>query len=808
MFSPRRDAAFPNHGISPTTFCLPRQRPRNWTVSRYSRLAVVQNGAKARQSFDPGYGFDLTAPRTVAVQSGVWSGTSRPYPRGALALFTTTLFLSALLMFLLEPMVGKMVLPLLGGAPAVWNTCMLFFQTVLLAGYAYAHASTAWLGVRRQAVLQSAIVLAPLAVLPVAIAAPGGAPASGPIGWLLLVLTIAVGLPFFTLATTAAVLQKWFSATRHPSAHDPYFLYAASNLGSLVALLSYPVLVEPWLPLRGQSTVWAWGYALYAVLALGCAAVVWRGPAAPAVNGGPLTRPAPLSAGTRARWVLLAFAPSSLMLAVTTYLSTDVAAIPLLWIVPLALYLLTFVAAFSGASARATALANRALPVVVLPLALMMVGRLGGPLALVTPLHLFAFTAAAMVCHGELARSRPQTGHLTQFYLWIAVGGALGGLFNTLVAPLVFTGIIEYPLVLVLACLLRPGAREPGESRSRLAAASLPALVGALSAGIVLWANQGGVSARLFLAAMAVPAVVTFSQSRRARRFAASLALMLLAGQFAGDGYGARQHTERTFFGVYRVRVDASTDGGYRYILHGTTLHGLQSLDPSRRDEPLAYYHRGGPAGQAFDALPAASRGRIAVVGLGAGALAAYAAPLQRWRFYEIDPAVERLARDPRYFTYLGDCGDRCDVVLGDARLSLAAEPDGAYDLIVLDAFSSDAIPVHLVTRDALALYRAKLAEGGALLFHISNRHLALAPILARLAAVHGLVTRVRDEPAAGVRAGRGTLPSEWLVMAASEADLGPLARDSGWTTPTPGAGTPVWTDDFSNVLGALRIRR
>ncbi|HSL23131.1 MAG TPA: fused MFS/spermidine synthase [Vicinamibacterales bacterium] len=733
---------------------------------------------------------------------------------GAVVLFTATLFLSASLLFLIEPMVGKMVLPLLGGAPGVWNTCMVFFQAMLLAGYAYAHGSTAWLGVRRHSLAHALLVLVPLFLLPVTIGE--AAPVSGnPIVALLSILFVAVGLPFFVLSTTAAVLQKWFSTTDHPSAHDPYFLYVASNLGSLLALVAYPVVVEPVLAVRNQTRLWAIGYAVYAVLGVACAAVVWRQrPAVGAAAARTATADSdaeavPVGWLARGRWLVLSCVPSSLMLAVTTFMSTDVAAVPLLWIVPLSLYLLTFVLAFSRALEISTRIADRALPLLIVPLTLILVGRLGGPLLLMVPLHLLTFVAAALVCHGALARSRPHTRHLTEFYLWIAIGGMLGGVFNTLVAPVIFTSIAEYPIALVLACLLRPRrATGPGTNRPQTRTIGawphlVPAAAGVLTLGVILWANQSAPSARAFVAALGVPAALAFTQRRRPLAFGAAIGLMLLAGIPAQDGYGTVQHAERTFFGVYRVRLDEA--GGFRFILHGTTLHGMQRLDPERQQEPLAYFHRKGPFGQAFAALPAAARPRVAVVGLGAGALASYARPAQHWTFFEIDPAVERIARNPDYFTYLRACGSRCAVVIGDARLQLARMPEQSYDLIVLDAFSSDAIPMHLVTSEAMGLYRSRLADRGAIVFHISNRHLKLAPVVARIAAAHGLVALEQEEPTAVVSAGDGKIPSQWMAMAATAEDLGALTHDTRWVTPAIPEGTPLWTDDFTNIFSVLR---
>jgi spermidine synthase len=728
--------------------------------------------------------------------------------------FTATLFGSAFLLFLVEPMIAKMVLPLLGGSPSVWNTCVVFFQAMLLAGYAWAHGTTGRLGARRQSVLQVALAIAPLAVLPFSIRQLSGPPADGsPVVWLLAVLLLSVGLPFFVLSTSAAVLQKWFSTTDHPAANDPYFLYAASNVGSLLALLAYPVLIEPRFTLQQQARVWSAGYAVYLVFAIACATIVWRQRAngvdaqANAPRGAADARvlscdAASITWSTRLRWLALACVPSSLMLGVTTYLSTDIAAIPLLWVVPLALYLLTFVVAFSSWSVRAMKVSDRLLPLALLPMAMTMLGRAGAPLPLAIVLHLGGFVGIGLVCHGLLAASRPSTRHLTEFYLWIAVGGMVGGLFNSLLAPVVFTSIVEYPIAVVAACLLRVRFTEQKLWIDRRALAiGIPVAVAVVSLAAVLWANATLPTARMFMVSLSVPAILAFTVARRPMSFAISIGLIFLAGLLFNPGFGAVEHAERTFFGVYRVHVDHQ--GGYRYLLHGTTLHGLQRTDPARRGETLSYYHPTGPVGDVFAALPAAARYRVGVIGLGAGVIAGYAKPNQYWTFFEIDPAVERIARDPRFFTYLSTCGSRCDVALGDARLSLLRARDGEFDLIVLDAFSSDAIPMHLLTAEALALYRQKLAPGGALLFHVSNRHLVLAPVVGRLAAAAGLTVVHRHDPNGDPSIAK--IASNWMVLTRSASDLGALAARKDWVAPQVFASTPLWTDDFTNIFSVLR---
>lgn len=727
--------------------------------------------------------------------------------RALVLMFSATLFLSAFLMFLIEPMIARMVLPLLGGAASVWNTCLVFFQGMLLCGYAYAHGATTLLGPRRHAAAHMLVVLAPLLLLPVALSAGTPPPTQNPSGWLLATLLTSIGLPFFALSTSAAVLQKWYSATDDAGARDPYFLYAASNLGSFAALVAYPLVVERTLRLQQQAHLWTFGYGLLAILTVGCAIVVWR-------TGGRAAQPSTAAADAlpaealtwarRARWTVLAFVPSSLLLAVTTYMSTDVASVPLLWMVPLCVYLGTFVVAFSPSAAPARRLAARLMPMAVITLALVLIAQMNQPVSLVIPLHLVVFAVVALACHGEVAQDRPAPSRLTEFYFWISLGGMLGGLFNALLAPILFTSIVEYPLVLVVACLVRRAAATPPSRSTWVWDAGWVAVVFALAAASVVVNGRFGSVSRFLILGAAVPALLAFSQQRRPIRFAGCVAALLVSGVLVQSPFGQAVFAERTFFGVYRIRVDERLN--YRFMFHGPTLHGMQSASEGRRTESLSYFHKAGPIGQVFAAVPVAtSTPQVGIVGLGVGSLASYAGAAQRWVFYEIDPAVERVARDAAYFTYLRDCGARCEVVIGDARVSLGRARPGQFGLIILDAFSSDAIPIHLLTREALAVYVSRLAPGGVIALHISNHHLSLSPVLGRLAQAQGLAALWQREPATAGSFSDGKFPSEWMVLARDSADFGALARDPRWLPPVVEARTPLWSDDFSNILSVLR---
>lgn len=743
-------------------------------------------------------------------------------------LFATTALLGAFLLFLVEPMFARMVLPLLGGAPAVWNTCLVFYQLALLAGYLYAHLAGRR-PPRQQVILQIAIVAVAGVLLPIAIRGSVAPPATAsPIPWVFRILVTSIGLPFVVLATTGPLLQRWFALLGNRAGGSPYSLFAASNVGSFVALLGYPFFIEPLLRLRTQSMVWSLGYAAYGLLIALCGAAIWRvdpqlvrpepvarTPPAQRVRRGKVAVPAepeddPWAA--RLRWLGLAAIPSSLMMSVTTFISTDVGSVPLLWVVPLALYLLTFVLAF----AERQPIPRRAIawlfpPAVVLIVALVIAPPVY-PVTMIV-LHLTAFFIVALACHMELAASRPPAESLTEFYLWLSGGGAIGGMFNALLAPLIFLNPFEYPLAALSACLLLPNALQARDderpsSVRRIGGFVVVAVPLLMVAGLVLFVQRYDASlpsdpfsryAIIFLP----PCLAAFLMVRAPLRMGVALATIVVAGAFVRFDNRVPIHLERSFFGVHRVLFS----GHERVLLSGTTNHGAQSIDPALKCEPLTYYSRKGPVGQL---LSAATEGgatkRFGVVGLGTASLAAYAAPGQRWTFFEINPVVERIARDPEYFTYLRDCAPDARIVTGDARLMLVDEPDSSFDVLLLDAFSSDAIPVHLMTLEAMELYFRKLAPGGLLAVHVSNRYLDLAPVVGATAQRAGLVAVMQvHSPSPDQRAISTEIsPSRWVVVARGRADLGPLAAEPRWQLLDGSAG-PVWTDDYSNVLGVLR---
>ncbi len=842
--------------------------------------------------------------------------------------FALTLLASATLLFLVQPMFAKMVLPKLGGTPMVWNTCMVFYQAALLGGYLYAHLATKWLGTRRQAALHLAILCLPWLVLPIGVAASWTPPGNAPIPWLMIwlmtLMVASVGLPFFVVSASAPMLQAWFADTGHPAGKDPYFLYAASNLGSMAALIAYPLWVEPRLRLAEQSLWWMAGYGVLMVLTVGCAAMLWRsrGAAASAPAEAPpeeedrLT-PAPTLV-LRLRWLALAFAPSSLLLGVTTFISTDIAAVPLLWVMPLALYLLTFVIVFArwnnflqrligrwqaalrddaGSASRGWLarmgrrtlswlvsflnphwFAVRLQPLLVVLLVILFYQSVSGKSAAKLILvHLVAFFVTALVCHGELARSRPKTKYLTEFYIWMSVGGVLGGLFNTLVAPVAFETVIEYPLVVAVACTLRPRPRLPRwPIVARWLDVLIPSVLFFLLAGLVAF-NQHDEKRKLFpwvgelnqrldgvfgrgleglvhwvpevnkrldkwvpaervnewlhlslpkewdleeeLLVLVLGSLIALVLQRRPLRFGLAVGMVVLVNYL---WYGVASYnrdypviyTDRTFFGVVRVKERKVEKEGQvtllkHTLIHGSTNHGEQRLDPEWRRKPLSYYFPTSPLGQVFDKLidPVQCK-QIGVTGLGTGTTSCYAKAGQTITYFEIDPGIVKMARNTDLFTYLHDAeavaGAEVKIKLGDARLTLRGEPEAYYDILVMDAFSSDAIPIHLITKEAIELYFEKLKPNGVLMVHISNRHLDLAPVLGNLARELNLVARRCDDPASLEESLEGKFSSDWVLLVRNEKRLGSLADDPHWVMIGPDEKVGVWTDDFSNILTVL----
>ena len=835
-----------------------------------------------------------------------------------LVVYSATIFLSAMLLFMVQPLVGKILLPYLGGTPAVWNTCMVFFQALLLGGYYYAHRLKRVPSLKTQLIIQAVIL--GLAIIPlsafgfrVEMLAKTILPTpteSNPIPWLLAVLLLTTGLPFFVVSTTAPLLQRWFAGTNHPAARDPYFLYAASNLGSMSTLLAYPFLIEPALSIGQQALVWTVGFILYGILIAACGFLASASPATNRTNEAEFDGATPEKApglATITGWVALAFIPSSLMIGCTTHLTTDIAPIPLLWILPLALYLLTFILVFSripgwvylagclllplsilllqsGAFleiGRAGSIADipaalakacesgvnlKALDLAMLLGLPLLAGLLGGTpnrqhifwvlllpitLLLVTALpglkrtieipeqqaiiwHLALLLAASMVCHGELARDRPSATHLTSFYLAMSMGGVLGGIFNTMVAPLAFHRVVEYPLVAALACLMIPGFDvSPGRAWLRGLTQTGVAAIGA-GVGVLLLA-------------------IGFVSIDDARRWAANWLPRDKNPAFAWvhsiiDNNLLERHLleKRNFFGSFTIQESvhpasfwfplAETEVHetltYHKMLHGTTNHGMQIFAPEcMRRETVTYFHKTGAIGQLFESISERQTRmgrpqRLAVLGVGTGTLAAYAEKDWTLTLFEIDPEVVNTSyRDPqdRYFTFLRDAerrGAKVEVKLGDGRKLIERHDasQGKFDVLFMDAFASDSVPVHLLTREAFQSYFDKLEDDGMVVVNIANRYLNFEPVLANLVETMGWSMLIQGGYGIDRIDKYGT---NWVVISRRREHTG-ILPDLGrrfdldgeepwfesWRTGEARPDLGVWTDDYSNIVGIFKWAR
>lgn len=732
-----------------------------------------------------------------AVSSETEVGGSRR-PDGLAVLFCLAAFLGAALLFVVQPLIARLLLPAYGGSPGVWSTSSLFFQVLLLAGYAYAHVSVARFGRLWQPRTHVLVLLIPLVALPIALP-DGFDPGSSPIATLLTTLALVIGLPFVVLSTTGPILQTWYSWAQGRGSDDPYFLFAASNLGSFVGLLAYPFVIEPTMTLDQQRAGWSWAFVAYGVAMMACAMTAIRRGAG---SSGAVVPPVPtireaIPAARVLRWGAWAFLPSAMMLAITSHITTDVAAFPMLWVLPLAIYLATFVVAFGRRARRVGAGSARA--AVALGLAAATASALPGAALTVIPeiaLQLVMLGSVGYVAHARLAADRPDPAHLTYYYLVISVGGALGGLLNGLIAPLVFDRVLEYPLVMLAVPFLLVGLdQSEGSWLDRLANRQLVWSVGllglaAVAATGVVSALRAGADIALvpWAAVLLLVGVLAVRMSAQPRLLCAVLVVLFGAPMAVQQVQSLDQ--SRTFFGSYQV-LDR---GGQHILVHGTTVHGTQFLD-DRGTEPTTYYSRGGPLGDVFTS---GEYPRVGAIGLGVGTLIAYGDPTMHFTFFEIDSEVVRIAEDPSLFRYLSDSPSESDMVVGDGRLEVAKEPDGAFDLLVLDAFSSDAIPVHLLTLEAMRTYAAKLAPDGLLAVHISNRVFGLEPVLR--AAARDLGWSAATRRGGG---GPGAVESEWVVLSPDPSSVEALVDAKGWQALD--GDEVVWTDDFSSLLAVLK---
>ena len=725
--------------------------------------------------------------------------------------FIAAIFVSAALLFAVQPMFTKMVLPRLGGAAAVWSVAMVFFQTTLLAGYAYAHALTRFAPGRTSIFVHLAVMALACFALPLHIAAGWGLPpADGEAIWLLGLFAVSIGLPFFALAANGPLLQAWFVRTGHPAAKDPYFLYAASNVGSFLALISYPLVVEPFVRLGDQTLSWSAGFIVLILLIAACGALLWRSPdrmpKTETTGAGATAAPTWREIAT---WIALAAVPSGLLIAVTAHIATDVAAVPLLWIAPLALYLLTFVIAFQTRPIVPHRLVVGVQPffilaLVVLTLALPVTSTLG-----LIALHLAVLFFSALMCHGELARRRPAPRHLTAYFMWISAGGMIGGIATGLAAPHLFSWVAEYPILIVLALLCRPGGGLPVRGSGQVLL--FAGLAAALVLAVVIKNYDVGFDYRMYLVCVGVVLGLTAKYWRLPLAFAALVAFLLFANTYFNETPAI--YKVRNFFGVLRV-VDTA-DGNYRVLWHGTTAQGTQRIrdedgNPiSGPPEMIAEFFEGAGIAQTLNAVHAKAAAPInfAVVGLGTGTLACQVRPGDTLTYYEIDPDIARIARDPKLFNYFTECAPETKVVLGDARLRLADAPDGGYDLIFVDAFIGAAIPVHLLTREAMALYFKKLKPNGIVAMHVSNLNLELASVAAGIAGANGAIARIYDGGDVQANPDMQHWVPRVAAIARKDEDFGALATSPFWPVRAPDPAQRVWTDDYSNIVGAI-LRR
>lgn len=723
-------------------------------------------------------------------------------------LFIGTSFVGSFLLFLVEPLVARLALPRVGGAPAVWNSALVVYQALLLAGYAYAH----WLGraqPRTQAVVQLGLFAIAAATLPIGLLAGEPTPHSNIFLWVPWLLTASVGPLFFVMSAQAPLMQRWYAIAGE---NDPYPLYVASNLGSFAGLLCYPLAVEPWMAVHEQRWAWSAGYVLLATLVAACAVRAARGtaPAEEAAASEP-----PPSARDAIHWCGLAAVPSGLILSTTLHLTTDIASIPLLWVIPLALYLVSFSIAFSTRRAPARAI-TRIAPLTLIVASAFVFLQSSGLTLVAAAVALVTLFAVSTTLHSQLFELRPHHSKLTIFYLFLALGGVIGGAFCALVAPLIFDWAYEYPLLLLAAaCLMTsPSPFErianvwTGDAASRRVTGIGIALVLAVALvgkGLLVQ----GVSASSSVLFLVILGVALFGIGNRPLFTASILGLMFVGGGWERLELSATPGAlTRSYFGIYAVQPDGRDA---RMLVHGTTLHGVQDLgSPERERIETSYYAPLSGVGLAMKAAPQlfGDHARIDAVGLGAGTLACYARPGQDWTFYEIDPAVVRIASNPKQFTFLSRCLPHVRIVVGDARLSLAAASAGGADVLVVDAFSSDAIPIHLLTREAFNVYRRRLVANGLLVIHITNRFLDLKPLVSALAANSGWHAVELDYAPSPAGRRLHEAGSSWIALSPSGSTIDKLIANGGaWIALKPTARSTPWTDDYASVLPLFRWR-
>jgi MFS family permease len=789
-------------------------------------------------------------------------------------LFTLTVFLSAGLLFAIQPMIAKSLLPVFGGGSSVWTTCMLFYQTLLLLGYLYAHILMTRFGRRSQMIIHSTLLVLAL-VVGVLFDTPQ-APANAstfPVPWLILQLTLISGLPFFAISSAGPLIQGWFARTGHHRAHDPYFLYAASNTGSLIGLLAYPIIFEPMFGLSDQRRYWLIGFGVFIFLAMYAASKTLKpnhetpkqakrrqkmearsAVVAPSPDEDDASKSdtQPLSGVVdwkrRLYWIYLAFIPSTMLLGVTTYITTDVVSLPLLWVLPLVLYLITMIIAFGTHAKRAVKDFTRPMVMLIIgAMILMMANELNaeGSMIMIVLIELLLLFAIGIVCHGKLAMDRPSTKHLTEFFLLMSVGGAMGGMFNGIIAPLFFKTNLEYPIALVFAISVLPWSKDlVGMNAKKVMRIKLTRRIGIPMASIVyvivigffgleitgwidgLFSNNqsAGAPVNMTLVALitSVPALMVYLAWKDGLASAVTLLLPMIAIQYSDINDYSTVYRARTFYGLHQVTKQDLYDKQIERVVpihvihHGTTMHGIQYMDPELELEPLGYYHFNGPCGIIMRTIKEMrpDGARIGIMGLGSGAISVHGRTNDEIVFFEIDPEVERIARDPALFSYLEKAPAKIEVRLGDGRkLIEESEEIGEekYDLIHADAFSSDSIPVHLLTKEAIELYYRRLTPDGMVVLHISNRYLDLMPLAYELARSSGnIAPLIADETESDIPDEERMyhFPSRWVVLT-KNVDTAQRLLDAGMGSYTIDEEDRIklWTDDFSNIISLINWR-
>lgn len=694
-----------------------------------------------------------------------------------------------------------MLLPYFGSSPNVWNTCMFFFQGILLLGYYYSHKSSTIFRLSTQTKIHTLLLGITLFFLPVQIPSywsPG--PNTNPIFVLVLLMTITILFPFLLLSCNAPLLQKWVSQTTLKENKNPYYLYAASNSGSLLALLAYPFIIEPNFKLLDQSKLWMYFYWVYCVLLILCAITANKSFNKEHHSEDKTT----LNFKQKLYWIFLSFIPSSMLLGVTTYITVDISPIPLLWIIPLLIYLLSFIIVFSKTPLFRHELMLKILPITILCTLVSLISANNTNIIISITLHLFNLFICAMVCHGELVKHKPNIKYLTDFYLCISIGGFLGGLFNTLIAPIVFKTLFEYPLIIILSCTVLPFKDKVHGMKKYILDIILPigifAFIYIFSQQLTTLKINSALITNLII--IGFPLLSSLMFIKRPIRFGLYLLAIFISIGIYTNRNEKTLFIGRTFFGTNKVTL--SKDSNFHNLLHGKTVHGIQNL--KKKDLPQGYYSHSSPIGQLFlNKNNLNSESQIGVIGLGSGALAAYGYDNQKWTFFEIDKQVASIAQNKKYFSYLNDAKIKYKIIIGDGRLSLDKEQNNKYDLLIVDAFSSDSIPTHFLTKEMIKIYLSKITNTGIIAFHISNQYLNLEPVLAGLvkeSQIEGFVQN--DLSKSQEEISNGAYGSSWVILAQNKETANLISHNQKWK-PIKLENSILWSDDYSNLFKILK---